>query len=89
VCSDAERAIPNILEEEAAAGENTALEGEPVLNIGWPADLTWYKLLTDWGSLIGGVFALRAGAALYIGGRQQVEPPWRPEIKRLLPQRKP
>jgi hypothetical protein len=42
------------------------------LNIGWPADLTWYKLLTDWGSLIGGVFALLAGAALYIGGRQQV-----------------
>ena len=42
------------------------------MNIGWPADLTWYKLLTDWGSLIGGVFALFAGAALYIGGRQQV-----------------
>jgi hypothetical protein len=35
-----------------------------------PADLTWYKVLTDWGSLIGGVFALIAGAAAYIGARQ-------------------
>ncbi len=40
--------------------------------IGWPADLTWYKLLTDWGSIIGGVFALLAGAALYVIGRMQV-----------------
>jgi hypothetical protein len=47
-------------------------EGEtPVLNIGWPVDLSWYKLLTDWGSLIGGSFALIAGAALYIIGRVQ------------------
>jgi hypothetical protein len=43
-----------------------------VLNMGWPADLTWYRLLTDWGSLIGGGFALVAGAALYIIGRHQV-----------------
>jgi len=35
--------------------------------IGWPADFTWYKLLTDWGSLIGGVFALIAGVIAYIG----------------------
>jgi hypothetical protein len=31
------------------------------VDIGWPANLTFYKLLTDWGSLIGGVFALTAG----------------------------
>jgi hypothetical protein len=43
------------------------------LCIGWPADLTAYKLLTDWGSFIGGVFALLAGAALYVAGRQQVK----------------
>jgi multidrug efflux pump subunit AcrA (membrane-fusion protein) len=40
--------------------------------IGWPTDLTYYKLLTDWGSLIGGGFALIAGAALYFIGRIQV-----------------
>ena len=44
-----------------------------MLNIGCPADLTWYKLLTDWGSLIGGGFALIAGAALYVIGRRQVK----------------
>jgi hypothetical protein len=43
-----------------------------VVNIGWPTDLTYYKLLTDWGSLIGGGFALVAGAALYFIGRIQV-----------------
>jgi hypothetical protein len=36
--------------------------------MGWPADFTWYKLLTDWGSLIGGVFALIAGGTAYIAG---------------------
>jgi hypothetical protein len=41
------------------------------LHIGWPADLSFYKLLTDWGSLIGGSFALIAGAALYCIGRVQ------------------
>jgi hypothetical protein len=40
--------------------------GRLPLSIGWPADLTWYKLLTDWGNIIGGVFALLAGAALYV-----------------------
>ena len=34
---------------------------------GWPADLTWYRLLTDWGSVIGGVFALIAGGIAFIG----------------------
>jgi hypothetical protein len=38
---------------------------------GWPADLTWYKLLTDWGSVIGGGFALIAGGTAYIAGRVQ------------------
>jgi len=40
--------------------------------MGWPADLTWYKLLTEWGSLIGGVLALIAGAAVVIIGRMQI-----------------
>jgi hypothetical protein len=39
--------------------------------MGWPADLTWYKLLTDWGSLIGGFFALVAGALAYFSGKLQ------------------
>jgi len=36
----------------------------------WPTDLTAYKLLTDWGSLIGGALALVAGLIAYIGARQ-------------------
>jgi hypothetical protein len=36
----------------------------------WPPELTAYKLLTDWGSLIGGVLALGAGLIAYIGARQ-------------------
>jgi hypothetical protein len=36
----------------------------------WPADVTAYKLLTDWGSLIGGVLALVAGLFAYVGARQ-------------------
>ena len=36
----------------------------------WPTDLTAYKLLTDWGSLIGGALALLAGLIAYIGARQ-------------------
>jgi hypothetical protein len=43
----------------------------PTLNLGWPADLTWYRLLTDWGSIIGGCFALIAGGTAYIAGRVQ------------------
>ena len=35
------------------------------MNLGLPLDLTWYKLLTDWGSLIGGCFALIAGFIAY------------------------
>jgi hypothetical protein len=30
--------------------------------MGWPGDLSWYKLLTDWGSVIGGSLAVAAGA---------------------------
>jgi hypothetical protein len=41
--------------------------------MGWPADLTWYKLLAEWGSVIGGSFALLAGAALYRIGRAQAK----------------
>ena len=28
------------------------------MSLGLPPDLTWYKLLTDWGSVIGGLTAL-------------------------------
>jgi hypothetical protein len=41
-----------------------------LLNMEWPADLTVYKLLTDWGSFIGGGLALIAGVLAYIGARQ-------------------
>ncbi len=34
---------------------------------GWPQGLTAYKLLTDWGSLISGLFALVAGVIAYVG----------------------
>jgi hypothetical protein len=35
--------------------------------------LTWYNLLTDWGSLIGGFFALVAGALAYFSGMLQAD----------------
>lgn len=41
------------------------------LQFGFPPDLTWYKLLTDWGSLIGGALALVAGLIAYLAGRLQ------------------
>ena len=41
------------------------------MHVGWPSDLTYYKLLTDWGSLIGGLFALFAGALAYKSGSVQ------------------
>jgi hypothetical protein len=41
------------------------------MNMGWPADQTWYRLLTDWGSVIGGIFALVAGGAAYLAGYLQ------------------
>jgi hypothetical protein len=39
------------------------------MSLGLPANLTWYKFLTDWGSLVGGGAALLAGLIAY------VEPP--------------
>ena len=41
------------------------------MHVGWPADLSWYKLLTDWGSLIGGGIALAAGVLAYVAGVKQ------------------
>jgi len=41
------------------------------MSVGLPTDLTWYKLATDLGSLIGGVFALLAGVAAYFAGLRQ------------------
>lgn len=38
------------------------------MDIGLPEKLTVYRLLTDWGSVIGGLFALLAGGAAYIAG---------------------
>jgi hypothetical protein len=38
------------------------------LDIGWPTDLSWYKLLTDWGGVIGGSLALAAGAGTIWAG---------------------
>jgi len=40
------------------------------VDLGWPADVTLYKLLTDWGSFFAGIFALIAGAVAYIGAKQ-------------------
>ncbi len=38
-----------------------------------PDDRNLYKLLTDWGGLIGGVFALIAGLVAYRAGRHQAK----------------
>jgi hypothetical protein len=50
------------------------------MNFGLPCDLTWYKLLTDWGSLIGGVFALIAGVIAYGAGLRQPTLRYKPWI---------
>ncbi len=42
------------------------------MSVGLPTDLTWYKLATDLGSFIGGMFALVAGLAAYLAGLFQV-----------------
>jgi hypothetical protein len=44
--------------------------------MGVPTDLTWYRLLADQGSFIGGVFALAAGIAAYVAGRVQANATW-------------
>jgi hypothetical protein len=41
------------------------------MQLGLSPDLTWYKLLTDLGSLIGGGLALFAGFVAYLAGRIQ------------------
>jgi hypothetical protein len=41
--------------------------------LGLPCDLTWYKLLTDWGSLIAGLLALVAGGLAYVAGLMQAK----------------
>jgi hypothetical protein len=38
------------------------------MDVGLPLDLTWYKVLRDWGSLIGGGFAIIAGVVAYWAG---------------------
>lgn len=38
------------------------------MTLGLACDLTWYKLLTDWGSFIGGLLALIAGGLAYLAG---------------------
>lgn len=38
------------------------------MSVGWPADLTLYKLLMDWGSVIAGIIALIAGVIAYVAG---------------------
>ena len=43
------------------------MTGDAPLEIGWPADLTLYKLLRDWGSAIGGLLALFAGFIAFAG----------------------
>ena len=43
------------------------------MELGLPHDLTLYRILTDWGSLIGGGFALMAGFIAYGAGRTQAK----------------
>ena len=38
-----------------------------------PDDRNLYKLLTDWGGLVGGVFALIAGLVAYRAGQHQAK----------------
>jgi hypothetical protein len=42
------------------------------VSMGWPADVTVYKVLTDWGGLIGGGAALIAGLIAYAASLAQV-----------------
>lgn len=47
--------------------------GDNKLQLGWSNDLTVYRLLTDWGSLIGGILTLIAGIAAYLAGCLQAK----------------
>jgi hypothetical protein len=53
----------------AIAGDGDAGRGKMWV----PTDRAVYKLLTDWGSFIGGLLALLAGGAAYFAGRQQAD----------------
>ncbi len=41
--------------------------------LGLPGDLSFYKLLTDWGSFLAGLLALLAGLLAYCAGRKQAD----------------
>ena len=41
------------------------------MDLGFPADITLYKLRSDWGSFIGGILALVAGVIAFLAGRMQ------------------
>jgi len=43
------------------------------MTLGFPSDLTLYKLLTDWGSFLAGILALAAGILAYRAGREGVD----------------
>jgi len=43
------------------------------MSLGFPCDLTIYKLFTDWGSLIAGLLALLAGVLAYRSGVRQAD----------------
>jgi hypothetical protein len=43
------------------------------MQLGWPTDFSWYRLLTDWGSFIGGLLALAAGIVAYRGALAAAE----------------
>jgi hypothetical protein len=43
------------------------------MEIGWPLNLTWYKLLVDQASIIAGILALLAGILAYRAGRRQAK----------------
>lgn len=43
------------------------------MDLGWPADASWYKLASDWGSLIGACVTLLAAGVAYAAVRLQTK----------------